>query len=201
MWCIYLLFGIAMIVYAATIVLYYGVRYTLRADYNNLSLCGKVFIFNWIEVLCIKIFVCEGKFYFQFNRGDIKVIVGQDDGKKSKKSKKKKNKIKILPLLYYIAEKFPKIYVPMTAIEYGASFEDIKNRALFDGAVGIIGNVLKSLACNKLTIDNYSIKNTCEESAFRGAEIEGLIKFSLIKIFLFILHIIAVKRKFQTAKS
>lgn len=198
MWCIYLLFALFLIVYAILIVFAYGIKTCVRIDSSNLSVCVKVFIFDWIEVLCFKIFVCNQQFFYQINKREIKALELKKDDKDDKKAKKKK-KINVLSFAYYIIDKMPKIRIINPTIEYGADIEDIKNRALFDGGVSAIVNSGVGFLFDKLDAVNLSVKNVSDTSTFRGAYLEGTIKFSLIKIFLYFLHIISVKKRFQKA--
>ena len=198
MWCIYLLFALFLILYAIFIIIAYGIKFSARIDTNNLSVCFKVFIFDWMEIMCFKIFVCEQRFYYQINKSDIKVLeLNKED--KPKKKKNRDKKIHILSFAYYIFDKMPKIKIINPTVEYGAEFEDIKNRALFDGGVVAAVNSAIGALYDKLETVNFSVRNICDDSSFRGLYFEGVIKFSLIKIFLYFLHIISVKRRFQKA--
>ena len=96
MWRIYLLFSLLLTIYIGLVILAYGIKTTVRIDVNNLSLCVKIFIFDWIEVFCFKIFVSEQQFYYQINKKDIKLFErkGQD-----RKGKKKSRKIRIFSYL------------------------------------------------------------------------------------------------------
>ena len=198
MWCIYLLFAIFLLIYAVFIIIAYGIKLTARIDTNNLSVCVKVYIFDWIEVLCFKIFVCEQRFYYQINKNKIKTLElkKEEDAKKKKRKDKKTN---VFSFSYYIFDNLPKIKIINPLIEYGAEFEDVKNRALFDGGVSVAVNSVIGAMYDKLEPVNFSIRNICDESSFRGVYFEGIIKFSLIKIFLYYLHIISVKKRFQKA--
>lgn len=196
MWRIYLLFSLLLTIYIGLVILAYGIKTTVRIDVNNLSLCVKIFIFDWIEVFCFKIFVSEQQFYYQINKKDIKLFErkGQD-----RKSKKKSRKIRIFSYLYYAIEKAPKIIVYNPVIKYGAEFEEIKNKALFDGGVSAAVYTAVGVLYDKLELKNLSLQNIGDESSFKGVYLEGALKFSLLKIFFYFLHIISVKRRFQTA--
>ncbi|MDE7328741.1 MAG: hypothetical protein K2N57_03265 [Clostridia bacterium] len=197
MWCIFLLFAILLIIYAFIVVLAYGIKTSIRIDANNLSVCVKVYIFDWIEIIGFKIFISEEQFYYQFNKGDITLLKKQekDDEKKEKEDKK----LRTLSYIYYIVENMPKITLSNAVVEYGAQFEEIKNRAMFDGGVAFVINGALAFLQEKLEVNNLKVKNVCDESSFRGLFLEGVIKLSLLKIFFYILHILAQKRRFQKA--
>ena len=89
MWRIYLLFSLLLTIYIGLVILAYGIKTTVRIDVNNLSLCVKIFIFDWIEVFCFKIFVSEQQFYYQINKKDIKL---SSANKKIEEQVKKANK-------------------------------------------------------------------------------------------------------------
>ena len=198
MWCIYLLFALFFIIYAFLIVLAYGIKTSVRIDSSNLSVCVKVYLFDWIEVLCFKIFVCNQQFFYQINKKSIRVLEVKKEEKDEKKKKKDK-KIRVLAFIYYIIDKMPKIRIINPTIEYGADIEDIKNKALFDGGVSAIVNSGIGILFDKLDTVNLTVRNVSDWSSFRGMYLEGTIKFSLIKIILYFLHIISVKKRFQKA--
>lgn len=198
MWCIYLLFAIFLIIYAFLIIVAYGIKTSLRIDVDNLSVCVKVFIFDWVEILCFKIFVCDQQFFYQINKRNIKLLELKKDNKDKNKGKNDK-KMRILSFVYYIIEKMPKIRIINPTVEYGVEIEDIKNRALFDGGVSAILNSAIGMLFDKLDVVNLSVRNVSNSSTFKGLYCEGIIKFSLIKIFLYFLHIISVKKRFQKA--
>ena len=87
MWRIYLLFSLLLTIYIGLVILAYGIKTTVRIDVNNLSLCVKIFIFDWIEVFCFKIFVSEQQFYYQINKKDIKLFERKGQDRKSKKKR------------------------------------------------------------------------------------------------------------------
>ena len=200
MWCIYLLFAILLLIYAVVVVIAYGIKTSIRIDANNLSVCVKVFIFDWIEIICFKIFVSEQQFYYQFNKGNISLLKKgeQDDEDDENKGKKK---LRALSYIYYIIDNLPKITLSNAVVEYGAQFEEIKNRVLFDGGVACVINGGLAFLQEKLQVDGLRVKNVCDDSSFRGLYLEGVIKLSLIKIIFYILHILGQKRKFQKAKQ
>ena len=121
--------------------------------------------------------------------------------RKDKKSKKKKKdkKINVLSYAYYTFDNMPKMKIINPIIQYGAEFEEMKNRAIFDGVVSATINGGVALLFDKLDAVGLRISNISDESTFKGAYVEGVIKFSLIKIFFYLLHIISVKKRFQMA--
>ena len=74
-----------MAIYSVVIVIAYGIRISTRLDVDNLSVCVKVYIFDWIEIFCIKIFVSDALFYYQLNKNDIKLLKSNDSSAKSKR--------------------------------------------------------------------------------------------------------------------
>ncbi len=199
MWRIYLLFGLFMAIYSVVIIIAYGIRISTRLDVDNLSVCVKVYIFDWIEIFCIKIFVSDALFYYQLNKNDIKLLKSNDSSAKSKKHSKEKKKTRYLSYLWYIVENAPKIRLSSGIIEYGTSIDDIKNRSILNGAALTLLNTALAVAHNKIAFDEINMTDISSQSSFRGVYLNGVIKFSLIKIILYSLRIITVKRRFQTA--
>ncbi len=199
MWRIYLLFGLFMAIYSVVIIIAYGIRISTRLDVDNLSVCVKVYIFDWIEIFCIKIFVSDALFYYQLNKNDIKLLKANDSSAKSKKRSKEKKKTRYLSYLWYIVENAPKIRLSSGIIEYGTSIDDIKNRSILNGAALTLLNTALAVAHNKIAFDEINMTDISSQSSFRGVYLDGVIKFSLIKIILYSLRIITVKRRFQTA--
>lgn len=199
MWRIYLLFGLFMAIYSVVIIIAYGIRISTRLDVDNLSVCVKVYIFDWIEIFCIKIFVSDALFYYQLNKNDIKLLKANDSSAKSKKRSKEKKKTRYLSYLWYIVENAPKIRLSSGIIEYGTSIDDIKNRSILNGVALTLLNTALAVAHNKIAFDEINMTDISSQSSFRGVYLDGVIKFSLIKIILYSLRIITVKRRFQTA--
>ena len=52
---------------------------------------------------------------------------------------------------------------------------------------------------DKLELKNLTLQNIGDATSLKGLYLEGALKFSLLKIFFYFLHIISVKKRFQTA--
>ena len=178
----------------AVFIIIYGIRLELRLDAVNTSVCLKCYVLDYIEVLCVKLFACEGKFYYQLNKKRIKAIKADEpkDDNKNKKSKKKLNKRAYIAKLW---SKRPEIKLKWASVKYGANLDDAKNEALLDGALILVSNTL--LATNKLQIDDYQLQNVTEKSKFNGIDASCVIGFSLFKIALFAIYAIIIKGKYQ----
>ena len=94
--------------------------------------------------------------------------------------------------------KRPEVTIKSLTVNYGANFEEAKNRAIFDGAITIISNTLMATNSNKLKINDFQLKNVSEESKFNGidasCEIGGL---TILKILFYALYAISIKGKYQ----
>ncbi|MDE5548967.1 MAG: hypothetical protein K2J13_01805, partial [Clostridia bacterium] len=150
---------------------------SVRIDVNNLSVCIKVFLFDWIEAFCFKVFVSDNQFFYQINKRKIKQLE-LNKGEKDEDKKKNDKKLRILSFMYYIFSKMPKLKIINPTVEYGTEIEDIKNRALFDGGVSAIVNSGVGMLFDKLETVNLSVRNVSDTSTFRGLYCEGVIKFS-----------------------
>lgn len=195
MWWLILAFILILLLEFFVFVILYGIRLTLRVDANNMSICIKCYVLDYFEVMCVKLFVCENKFYYQINKKALKVINANDNDEKSKKNKKKLRKSAFFSNLW---SKRPEITIKNLTVNYGANFEEAKNRAIFDGAITIISNTLMATNSNKLKINDFQLKNVSEESKFNGidasCEIGGL---TILKILFYALYAISIKGKYQ----
>ncbi|MDE6614624.1 MAG: hypothetical protein K2K24_03855, partial [Clostridia bacterium] len=145
---------------------------SVRIDVNNLSVCIKVFLFNWIEAFCFKVFVSDNQFFYQINKRKIKQLE-LNKGEKNENKKKNDKKLRVLSFMYYIFSKMPKLKIINPTVEYGVEIEDIKNRALFDGGVSAIVNSGVGMLFDKLETVNLSVRNVSDTSTFRGLYCEG----------------------------
>ena len=200
MWWLYLVFALILVLYCLMFVIAYGIRFVLRLDIDNLSVCIKYYVLDWIEVLCIKLFVCNGKFYYQINKKQIKTVEkkGEEDietqGKRNKKKKLKKG-----AYLSNLLNKIPEIKLRRLNINYGTSFEEFKDRALFDGYAMLITNALLAIGSEKLKLQNFEMQNVSSQSKLNGAVIDCVLGFSLFKIAAYAIYAALIKKKYQVA--
>ena len=168
MWWLILAFILILLLEFFVFVILYGIRLTLRVDANNMSICIKCYVLDCFEVMCVKLFVCENKFYYQINKKALKVINANDNDEKSKKNKKKLRKS---AFFFNLWSKRPEI---------------------------TIKNLTVATNSNKLKINDFQLKNVSEESKFNGidasCEIGGL---TILKILFYALYAISIKGKYQ----
>lgn len=193
-----MIFALIIVIYCVLVVIAYGIKMYLRADVDNLSICLKCYIFDWIEVFCIKVFVCQDKFYYQINKRQLNIIEKQDN-KDDSKRKKKRKKLKIGLYVSKLWSKKPSITLRRLSINYAATFEDIKNKALIDSSAIVVTDSLIAANSQKLKIKDFQLENIGDESTFSGVEIECLVGLMLLKIVLFALYAIIVKKKYMVA--
>ena len=179
----------------AVFVIIYGIRFEFRLDTDNMSVCLKCYVLDYIETLCIKLFVCEGKFYYQINKKQIKSIeVNTNTDDKAKKKKKKLDKSAYLSKLW---SKRPVLKLKQVNVNYGADLEDAKNRAVFDGALMLVSNTLLATNSNKLQINDFQLQNVTEKSQFNGINANCVMGFSLFKIAFFAIYAMLIMGKYK----
>ena len=200
MWWLYLVFALILLIYCVLIVIAYGIRFVLRIDADNMSVCVKCYVFDWIEVFCVKLFVCQGCFFYQLNKKQIKSIdkKEENDVQKSKK-RNKKEKLKTIAYLSKLWSKAPSVKIRRLSIDYGTAFEEIKDRALFDGYAMLITNTLLAIGSEKIKLRNFELQNVNDLSKFNGVDLECILGFSLFKIAAYAIYAMAVKRKYVVA--
>ncbi len=196
-----MIFTFILLIYCLMIVIAYGIRFVFRLDSNNMSVCLKCFIFDWVEVFCIKLFVCEGLFYYQINKKQLKTIKNkEDEADDTKNKRKKKKKLKTGAYISQLLSKLPDIRVKRLSVNYSAEFEEIKNRALFDGCVMLMTNTLLAISSEKVKLQDFQLQNVSGDLKFNGVDAECVLNFALIKIALYALYAMIIKKKYQVAR-
>ncbi|MDE7191537.1 MAG: hypothetical protein K2O35_03635 [Clostridia bacterium] len=201
MWWLYLIFALILLLFACIIfVIAYGVKFVLRVDADNLSVCAQCFILDRIEIFCIKIFVCQGLFYYQINKNDLKILKrGDNEGAKTQNKRKKAKKLKIGAYLSNLLSKSPNLTVRSLSVNYGTSFEEIKDRALFDGYTTLIANTFMAIGSEKLKVQEFGLQNVSDISTFNGVDIECVMGLSLFKIAAYAIYAMIIKNKYKVA--
>lgn len=197
MWLIYLLIGLIVlpIVFIIAVVAC-GIRGELRLNGDNLSVCLKLYIFEKIEVVCFKVFVCEEKFYYQFNRGSLKVVNLNKDDEDSENGKENRKKLRLAAYLYALIDGFPRIRLRLFSLQYVVPVDDAKDRVLLDGAVDVICNGFFGVFGEKIKAMQYSLQNVRDSKDFNGAILQIKIGFSVIALLFYALKAMALKRKY-----
>ena len=195
MWWLVLVVLPILIAEFMVFVIAYGIRFEFRLDMNNMSVCLKCYVLDYIETLCIKLFVCEGKFYYQFNKRQIKAIKTSDD--EDDKSKNKKKKLDISAYISDLWSKRPKIQIKQLSVNYGLDVEDAKNRAMLDGALMLVSNTLLTTNSNKLHVEEFQLQNLEHKSNFNGITLDCVIGASLLKIAFFAIYAVIIQKKYQ----
>ena len=196
MWWLVLLVLPILLLEFAIFVMVYGIRFEIRLDTNNMSVCLKCYVLDYVEVLCVKLFVCEGKFYYQINKRQIKTLETNED-KNDGSNKKKKKKVDKSAYLSKLWRKRPQISIEQLSISYGIDVEDAKNRALLDGALMLVSNTLLATNSNKLQINDFQLQNLTEKSNFSGIKVNCVIGFSLLRIAFFVAYAALNKGKYK----
>ena len=199
MWWLNLILALTIVIYCVLVVVAYGIRIALRADFDNLSVCLKCYIFDWIEMFCVKIFVCQGKFYYQINKKRLKTIENTNDEECEKDEHKPNKKLKLGAYISKLWSKKPSIVLRSLNINYSTALDDAKDRALLDGAVAVISNSLIATNSGKLKIQNYHLENICDKTKFSGVELECVVGLTIFKLALFGLYATLVKPKYKVA--
>lgn len=203
--CINVLFGFLLTVYTVIVFTAYGFRFNLRADYNNLSVCIRIYVFEWIEIASLDIFVCQGKFIYSLSGGEFKTL-SIKKGKTSKKEEESENKeqkeIKTdyLSMFKNAIADIPEISLRSFYIGYSLSGEDEMKNALYGGAINTITAMIKGTLSDKLKIRNCITEDISSNGIFKGVTVDAVIGFSIFKILFYIMHIITLKRKFKSVK-
>ncbi|MDE6472440.1 MAG: hypothetical protein K2L52_05380 [Clostridia bacterium] len=195
MWWLALVFLLVILLESVVFVILYGIRISIRLDANNMSICIKCYVLDYIEMLCIKLFVCENKFYHQINKKPIKVIMTKSDEDKSNKKKKKLRKGAYVSNLW---SKRPEITIQQLSVNYGVNSEDAKNRALLDGVIMLMSNTMMATNSNKLKITDFQLQNVSDEWRFNGIEASCAIGgLAIIKLFFYSIYAILIKGKYK----
>lgn len=203
--CINVLFGFLLTVYTVIVFTAYGFRFNLRADYNNLSVCIRIYVFEWIEIASLDIFVCQGKFIYSLSGGKFKTL-SIKKGKTSKIEEESENKeqkeIKTdyLSMFKNAIADIPEISLRSFYIGYSLSGEDEMKNALYGGAINTITAMIKEALSDKLKIRNCITEEISSNGIFKGVTVDAVIGFSIFKILFYIMHIITLKRKFKSVK-
>lgn len=203
--CINVLFGFLLTVYAVIVFTAYGFRFNLRADYNNLSVCIRIYVFEWSEIASLDVFVCQGKFIYSLSGGEFKTL-SIKKGKTSKKEEESENKeqkeIKTdyLSMFKNAIADIPEISLRSFYIGYSLSGEDEMKNALYGGAINTITAMIKEALSDKLKIRNCITEDISSNGIFKGVTVDAVIGFSIFKILFYIMHIITLKRKFTSVK-
>lgn len=203
--CINVLFGFLLTVYTVIVFTAYGFRFNLRADYNNLSVCIRIYVFEWIEIASLDIFVCQGKFIYSLSGGEFKTL-SIKKGKTSKKEEESENKEQkemktdYLSMFKNAIADIPEISLRSLNIGYSLSGEDEMKNALYGGAINTITAMIKGVLSDKLKIRNCITEDISSNGSFKGVTVDAVIGFSIFKILFYIMHIITLKRKFTSVK-
>ncbi len=204
--CINVLFGFLLTVYTVIVFTEYGFRFNLRADFSNLSVCIRIYVFEWIEIASFDVFVCQGKFIYSLSGGEFKTL-SIKKGKALKKEEKSENKeqkeIKTdyLSMFKNVIADIPEISLRSLYIGYSLSGEDEMKNALYGGAINTITAMIKGALSDKLKIQNCITKDISSNGIFKGVTVDAVIGFSIFKILFYIMHIITLRRKFTSVKS
>lgn len=199
MWCIYFFI---LIIYCIAVTVAYGIRIQLRADYDNLSVCTRVYIFEWIEIFSVNLFINDNKFYYSVNRGDIKALKARNKQNKGKitDERKKIKHVDYYGLISRILNDMPSFEFNELKLSYSIDFNDEMQKALFGSAAGIIMSVIKAIFYDKIKVKNLLVEDIRQVTEMRGVIIDCVFDFVIFKILLYILHILALKNKY-TSKS
>ena len=189
--CINVLFGFLLTVYTVIVFTEYGFRFNLRADYNNLSVCIRIYVFEWIEIASFDVFVCQSHFKIPLLK------------KEEKSENKEQNEIKTdyLSMFKNVIADIPEISLRSLYIGYSLSGEDEMKNALYGGAINTITVMIKGALSDKLKIQNCITKDISSNGIFKGVTVDAVIGFSIFKILFYIMHIITLRRKFTSVKS
>lgn len=197
MWCIFLLL---LIIYCVFVIISYGFRCELRGDYDNMSLCLRIYIFDWIEIFSFKIFLHQNNFYYALNKGQIKLIRGKIGHTEQDNIKDDKDIAKTNYYAYFarIIHDMPKLVFNNVQIMHSIDFDNEMNRVLFDQGLGVAVSIVKAVVYDKLQVKNIQISDIREKTNLRGFIAEIRFDFVLFKILFFMLHIISLKRKYTS---
>lgn len=203
MWCIYFLFASLLALYCLVVAIAYGIRVNIRADYDNLSVCARVYLFDWIEIFSLNVFVCDGKFYYAFNKKEFKTVSAKKSADKNignKDSKVREVNTDYAGFLKEVMRYIPEIYVRRADIEYSLGKENCFANAMAEGVIDAVKGIASSVRNKKIDIGFLYVADISDRGDFKGAKIDFSIGFSLVKILLFGMHIIKIKRKHASVK-
>lgn len=197
MWCIYFFM---LVIYCVAVTVAYGIKAQIRVDYYNLSICLRLYVFDWIEIFSIKSFVCDNGFYYSVNRGEIKAIKarsGQNKGK-SGECRKRISKTDYYGLISQIISDMPQFKIKGLKIMHSLDLDDEMQRVLFDNSLGIVVSVFKAVVYDKIKFKNLSVEDIRQSTEMRGVIMECTLNFVVFKILFYLLHILALKRKYTS---
>lgn len=173
--------------------LIYGLKVHVRLDADNLSICIKVLIFDKVELFCFKFFVCDGEFYQQINKKDIKkCVLSKSDRKNLEVARKKFYRIQHFN---YLISTLPKIQLRQLHINYAVHFDDLKDGAMFEGALKALSYTALVIS-DKLVIKDFELNNIADESNFKGVLLSCKFGFSIFTLMNYMLRMRMSKRKF-----
>ncbi|MDE5756100.1 MAG: hypothetical protein K2I23_03340 [Clostridia bacterium] len=124
----------------------------------------------------------------------------EDEADDTKNKRKKKKKLKTGAYISQLLSKLPDIRVKRLSVNYSAEFEEIKNRALFDGCVMLMTNTLLAISSEKVKLQDFQLQNVSGDLKFNGVDAECVLNFALIKIALYALYAMIIKKKYQVAR-
>ncbi len=193
MWISILLASLFICAILLGLYLIYGLKVCVRLDTDNLSICIKALIFDKIEVFCFKFFVCDGEFYQQINKKDIKKsVLSKSDRKNLEVASKKFYRIQHFN---YLISTLPKIQLRQLHINYAVRFDDFKDGAMFDGALKVISYTALGIS-DKLVIKDFELNNITSEGNFKGVLLSLKFGFSIFTLMNYVLRMRMSKRKF-----
>ncbi len=197
MWLTYILLsGAVLLAILLIIMIFSGLKCDIRADFNNLSVCIKIYLLWDIEIVCFKAFVCEEKFYYQLNKGRLKQLKNdKDEESSSKKRKKNKNKLRLLAYLINLIDKMPKINVKSVDVEYTSDIDDSMKKSLIEGGLLTGGNMLRAVLEDKISVSELRIQEV--GGAFKGIGARIIVGASVFKIVFFAIYGALSKRKYR----
>lgn len=194
-------FFVALTIYIALIVTVYGYRINIRMDADNLSLCLRVYVFEWIEVFSFNIFEIDGKFAYAVNKSEYKTLKrkGAKKSAEEEKSDDEKPKADYAGFAANVLKDFPTLTIRKAELRYALNGDEMQN-ALINGIIYVTATNLKNVLYKRVKIKELSLYDMTQYNFIDGAEIEIVTGFSMFKIVLYLMHIITLKRKYTSVK-
>lgn len=194
-------FFIALAIYIVLIVTVFGYRINIRMDADNLSLCLRIYVFEWIEVFSFNIFEIDGKFAYAVNKGEYRTLKRKSAKQfaEEEKSDHKKPKTDYAGFAAKVLKEFPKLTIRRAELRYALRGDEMQN-ALLNGIIYVTATNLKSVLYKRVKIKELSLYDMTQRNFIYGAEIEVVTGFSMFKIVLYLMHIITLKRKYTSVK-
>ncbi|MDE6362281.1 MAG: hypothetical protein K2L53_04815, partial [Clostridia bacterium] len=116
---------------------------------------------------------------------------------KTQNKRNKAKKLKVGAYLSNLLSKSPNLTVRSLSVNYGTSFEEIKDRALFDGYTALIANTFMAISSEKLKVQEFGLQNVSDISKFNGVDIKCVMGLSLFKIAAYAIYAMIIKNKYK----